>query len=106
MFAYERDVDSSLVIAAGIPENWLRENQGIGISGLSTHYGPLSYTMRAIGSVLNVKIGSGVRVPSGGIVVQPPMTTKPTQILLNGKSLPITSSIRIDAVPATLIIRY
>jgi hypothetical protein len=106
MFAYERDVDSSLVIAAGIPENWLREDQGIGIRGLSTHYGPLTYTMRAVGPALNVKIDSGVRVPSGGIVVQPPMTTKPRQILLNGAPLPIASSIRINAVPATLIIKY
>ena len=48
MFAYERDNDSSLVIGAGVPETWVREEKGVGIRNLSTHYGLLSYSMRSV----------------------------------------------------------
>lgn len=73
MFAYENDNDSTLVIGAGIPSKWLREDNGVGIKDLSTHYGPLTYTMRQGPKGITVMIDSGVRVPRGGIIVKPPV---------------------------------
>ena len=90
MFAYERDTDSSLVIGAGIPASWTREGNGIGITRLSTHYGLLSYTMRATPRGMEVKIESGLRMPPGGIIVKPPL----------GRETKVTS------LPATLRIAY
>jgi hypothetical protein len=85
MFAYERDNDSSLVIGAGVPASWIRDESGIRITGLSTHYGPLSYTMRATMRGVKVRIESGLRVPKGGIVIQPPLAGE-TRVT----SLPVT----------------
>jgi hypothetical protein len=88
MFAYERDNDSSLVIGAGVPASWIRDESGIRITGLSTHYGPLSYTMRATTRGVKVRIESGLRIPRGGIVIQPPLagetkvTTLPATLML------------------------
>jgi len=73
MFAYERDADSSLVIGAGIPASWLREDDGVGVTGLSTHYGLLTYSMRAAADGIQVKVSSGIRMPRGGIIVRPPL---------------------------------
>jgi hypothetical protein len=87
MFAYERDVDSTLVIGAGIPAAWLREGP-VGIKELSTHYGPLTYTMRSVKAGTEVKIESGLRMPKGGIVIKPP-SGKDTKVM----SLPATLTI-------------
>ena len=73
MFAYENDNDSTLVIGAGIRSQWLREDNGVGIRNLSTHYGRLSYTMRAVRGGTRVSIESGIRIPQGGIIIKPPV---------------------------------
>jgi hypothetical protein len=106
MFSYERDVDSSLVIAGGIPERWLREDQGVAVSGLSTHYGRLGYSMRANGSSIEMKFEPGLRLPPGGIVIQPPMASKPRQLIVDGKTVTIGKEIKIMSVPSTVTIRY
>ena len=58
MFAYERESDSSLVVAAGVPESWVMERPGVTVRRLSTHYGPLSFTIR--------NENGNVRVPIAG----------------------------------------
>ena len=90
MFAYENDVDSSLVIGAGIPASWTREGNGVAIRNLSTHYGLLSYSMRTTAKGMQVKIDSGVRMPAGGIIIRPPL----------GRQTKVTS------LPASLTISY
>ncbi|HUQ20002.1 MAG TPA: hypothetical protein VM099_10355, partial [Gemmatimonadaceae bacterium] len=71
MFAYERESDSSLVIAAGIPESWVRQS-GVRIQNLSTHYGRLSYSMRAVNDSVVTQI-SGSRIPPGGLIIESPI---------------------------------
>jgi hypothetical protein len=69
MLAYEREEDSSLVIGAGVPDEWLDAEPGVVVRNLSTHYGPLSFTMRRVGGNVRVRLERGVRIPPGGIVV-------------------------------------
>jgi hypothetical protein len=87
MLAYERDADSSLVIAAGVPDAWARDSSGVGVRGLSTPYGPLSYTLRTRGDVLEARVEAGLRVPPGGIVIAPPVpqTFAALDVRVNGK---------------------
>lgn len=106
MFAYERDTDSSLVVAAGVPENWLREDNGIRIANLSTHYGRLKYSMRARGNDLRIDIAPGLRIPRGGIVIDPPFKSRPKRVLVNGVSVPYGGVIRVTSLPAMLRVSY
>ena len=68
LFAYERETDDALVLAAGIDPRWL-DGDGIAVSGLQTVYGPLEYSLRreSPGS-LHLRIGSGAH-PPGGVVI-------------------------------------
>ncbi len=74
-FAYEDDADSSLVIGAGVPEEWLA-GEGVSVAGMRTTYGTLSYRARLLsdGST-HVSVESGIRVPPGGIVIQLPVSS-------------------------------
>src|SRR6185369_16604290 len=67
LFAYERESDRSLVIAAGIPDAWL-DGEGVTIANLKTPYGPLGYSLRHEGDALHLHIDAGTRVPPGGFV--------------------------------------
>ncbi|MEO8578258.1 MAG: coagulation factor 5/8 type domain-containing protein, partial [Gemmatimonadales bacterium] len=107
MFAFEREADSSLVIGAGIPEKWVREGEGLSISGLSTHYGTLGFAMHSSGSDIEVTIDGGVRVPSGGVVVRSPSDRRIQQTLLNGD--PVANGpgeLVVRALPAVVTFKY
>jgi hypothetical protein len=67
MFAYDRESDQSLVIAAGIPDSWL-DGEGIAVSKLRTPHGLLSYTLRREKGVLKLNVDAGLKMPKGGIV--------------------------------------
>jgi hypothetical protein len=86
LFAYERESDRSIVIAAGLPVDWL-DGDGIAVERLRTPYGMLSYTLkRDRDKVLLVVAANDLKLPSGGIVFAPP----------NG------GEVRIRSLPATL----
>ena len=107
MFAFEREADSSMVIGAGIPEKWVRAENGVKIGGLSTHYGRLSYTMRAVGDALEARIEAGVRVPAGGLVVRSPSDRPLRQAVVNGASVkPGTGEVIVRSLPAVITFRY
>ena len=107
MFAYERESDSTLVIGAGVPESWVMERPGVTVRRLSTHYGPLSFTMRNEAGNVRVSMQSGIRLPPGGIVVRPPFSRPPRESRVNGvvaAPLP-TGGVVVRAVPAEVVFR-
>jgi hypothetical protein len=71
MFAYVREDDDALVIAAGLPADWL-EGEGVQVAGLRTPYGALAYSLRSEGRRLFVDVPAGLSLPKGGLIVALP----------------------------------
>ncbi|NBW08568.1 MAG: carbohydrate-binding protein, partial [Caulobacteraceae bacterium] len=71
LFVYERDSDHALVLAAGLPLDWVDSPTGVGVREVRTAYGALSYSFRKDGAVRVLTIEPGV-TPPGGFVVQWP----------------------------------
>ena len=88
-FAYERTADSALVLGAGIPETWVREEPGVDVRGLRTYYGTLGYSMRMRGKTVVVRFTSGLRVPPGGIVVRSPLARALSRAVADGTPVAI-----------------
>ena len=84
LFAYERNGDNALVLAAGVPMSWL-DGDGIRLVGLHTPFGRLSYRMRKSGRRLLLHVDGGIRLPPGGIVVALPEGRTPAPARVNGK---------------------
>jgi hypothetical protein len=103
LFVYERESDSALVIAAGIPEAWLADS-GVAVNGLSTWWGPLSYTVGRNGGTVIVSIVGGVRVPPGGVVVYPPGAGTVTRVRVDGKAAKVGSdgSVVVKSLPSVI----
>ncbi|HEV8480906.1 MAG TPA: discoidin domain-containing protein [Candidatus Eisenbacteria bacterium] len=107
-FAYDRERDSTLVLAAGVPWTWVSRGSGVGIDGLRTPYGKLNYTLRAKAGGAEMHIEDGIRVPSGGLVVRAPSPTKAFRsAIVNGKTTPINASgeVVVREVPADIQLR-
>ena len=106
MLAYERDADSSLEICAGIPDDWVRDPQGVSVRGLPTHFGPLSYSVRTEGNRVVVAIGEGTAIPPGGIRVRSPLSAAPHAI---GGATAAPDDPRdavVDRLPARVVFTY
>lgn len=69
LFAYERYRDQAIVLAAGIPDDWL-DGDGIAIRDLRTPYGTLSYALKRVDGELRLTVAdTGMRMPPGGLVL-------------------------------------
>jgi hypothetical protein len=85
MFAYEREDDDALVLAAGLPRSWLIDGPGAGVERMPTHHGVLSYSVRREGeNALLFALSGDLVVPRGGIVLDPPLPAPLVAADVNG----------------------
>jgi len=103
LFAYEREQDDALVIAAGVPPQWL-DGDGVAIENLRTPFGKLSYSLRRDADRVLLVISDGdFRLPPGGVVFQWPGNGEPGRTRVNGKRTEWKQNeLRIRALPATI----
>ncbi|WP_225540373.1 discoidin domain-containing protein [Xanthomonas sp. XNM01] len=100
MFAYTRERDDSLVLAAGVPADWL-DGEGIAISGLRTPHGELSYTLRRRDGVLQLDVPAGTALPPGGLVLPWPYDTEAGAVSIDGQPAALDDgAVRVTKAPA------
>lgn len=86
LFAFERE-DGALVLAAGIPAGWLASGREVGVRRLRTPHGPLSYSLRREKDGLRFSVDA-LAVPSGGVVLRPPLEAPSRRVLVDGRPVP------------------
>jgi F5/8 type C domain len=98
MLAFERERDQSLVVAAGVPAQWLEDEGGVAVEGLPTWYGTLGFLMSRVsdGVEMDLTLAGDARMPAGGIVVRPPGDAPLRAVVVNGR--PITRFTDTQAV--------
>ncbi|MCP4410346.1 MAG: hypothetical protein GY807_21890 [Gammaproteobacteria bacterium] len=109
LFAFERDADQALVIAAGIPDAWLMAKGGVAIHGLPTWYGTLNYSlMREQTGTLHMRLSGDLRLPPGKIILQPPGDKPLREVLVNAEPIQsfTTNQATIETFPAEVVVRY
>jgi hypothetical protein len=81
LFAYERDADRSLVLAAGLASEWL-DGAGVRVDRMPTPYGRLSYSLRRTDSAtLRFEIGGGI---AAKLILRPPLTAPLRRVVVDG----------------------
>jgi hypothetical protein len=108
LFADERD-DGSLVVAAGVPEAWVRDEPGVRVSGLATHFGLLDLTLRAEGAHrIHAAFGPGLRRPPNGIVLASPLTRPLREVVIDGRARASEdpAHVHLEGVPAEIVLCY
>jgi hypothetical protein len=108
LFAYERDADGALVLAAGIPAQWLAGDDTVGVRRLPTHYGILTYAVHREGpTALRMRISGDLGIPPGGFVVQLPLPGPLASVMVNDHPAPFAGAeVRIEEFPADVVLTY
>jgi hypothetical protein len=109
MCVYERESDHALVLAAGIPADWVASEEGLTLKRLPTHYGVLHYTLRSAGpDALQMRLWGDLTLPPGRIVVQPPLPRPLTAVSVNGAAVDTftATSATIGEFPAEVVLTY
>lgn len=111
LFAYEREADGALVVAAGIPAGWLAGGERVGIRGLPTRWGWLTYRLERTAGRLTARIEALApisKVPPGGVVLDLPREPgPPPRVWIDGAPAPAAAmaadgTIRLSRLPATV----
>jgi hypothetical protein len=85
LFAYEREADDSLVLAAGLPDDWFDHGRTNGVTGLPTYYGRLSYSLERGKNGWRIEIAPLERSPRGGIDVRLPVSAAGGLLFVSGR---------------------
>ncbi|WP_442681815.1 discoidin domain-containing protein [Stenotrophomonas sp. JC08] len=102
MFAYEREHDASVVLAAGVPVDWLT-GKGIAVDGLRTAHGRLNFSLQRSERKLSLRVAEGLLLPEGGLVLPWPYEGTPGEASINGEPVPWSGTeLRIMALPANV----
>lgn len=74
MVAAEREADDSLVLASGMPWEWIAGEGGFSVRGLPMRHGVLDFSIAVQDSkTIQVAIGGNLAEPEGGITIIPPL---------------------------------
>jgi hypothetical protein len=103
LFAWEREKDGALVLAAGIPAGWLRGGPGVAVRRLRTPHGLLDYTLRTDQRGLRFSV-TGPAMPPGGLALRPPLEAAPRRVTVNGRTVPFSGEeLVIRQLPADVL---
>jgi hypothetical protein len=81
LFAYEREADESLILAAGLASEWI-DGAGVRVDKMPTLYGALSYSLRRVDSnTLRFEIGAGI---AAKIILRPPLGASLRSVMVDG----------------------
>jgi hypothetical protein len=73
MVACEREADDSLVLASGMPWDWISSDEGFTVNSLPTRFGSLDFHISSDGHEMRVSVGGTLAIPAGGLSISPPL---------------------------------
>ena len=107
MFAYEIDDEHSIVLGAGLKDDWIKE--GLSVKNLPTHYGNLSYAITSQQSgIIRINISGTVSAHKTPIFIPIILLSAPLKkSLVNGTEvLPHSGYVIITEIPANVELLY
>ncbi len=102
LFAYERDADRTLVVAAGLAPEWL-EGGGVRVREMPTPYGALSYSLRRVdAATLRFELANAI---DARIVLRPPLGSALRAVRVGGREYSEfdSDSVTLPGTPAEVI---
>ncbi|MBI5503244.1 MAG: discoidin domain-containing protein [Deltaproteobacteria bacterium] len=103
LFAFERERDAALVLAAGLDPHWLAGGFEVAADNLPTYHGTLCYTLRAEdAATLLLSLSGSLAVPPGGFVLRPPLPGPLLRAEVDGTPVPVDdlAGVTIHSCPA------
>jgi hypothetical protein len=101
LFAYERESDRVLVLAAGLASEWI-EGDGVRVRAMPTLYGALSYSLRRIDArTVRFDIAPGIDCR---MILKPPLEAPLREVRIDGAAVRVDGdSISVPSAPAEVL---
>ena len=108
MFAYERERDTALVVASGIPDAWVSDTTGINVEGLRTYDGILNLSLHPKGKRVIVELSGTIDPAVSKIVLVSPLSGKVRGVKVDGSTRRMTPAgeVRVTRLPAKIEFTY
>ncbi len=84
-FVYEDEADGSLVVGAGLKDEWVDAPEGMAVKHLPTIYGELNYSIQKTGANYRVNLSGNVKMPQVNIRIKNFKDIRPQKVLINGQ---------------------
>jgi hypothetical protein len=108
MLAYERERDSAIVVAPGIPDAWVRDSAGVSIQGLRTYGGELSFRIHPAGKHIIADLSGNIDLSRWKLILASPLGKPLRGVTIDGKALrvPGSAEVQIKRLPAKVELTY
>jgi hypothetical protein len=108
MFVYDRERDSSHVLCAGIPDQWVRDPAGVTVEGLATYHGTISYILSRKGRRVIADVSGSFEAAHHRLVIMAPLTGTLSRVTVNGRRVPVRANqeVVLDVLPSTVEFTY
>lgn len=108
IFVYENDFDTSLILGAGLKEEWVDSPEGVSIFKMPTYYGDINYTVKKYQDGYEIILTGSLEIPKGKIIFKNFKSYIPSKVLINGvfSNNFNTNDIFVDHIPASIFIKY
>ncbi|MFH0954176.1 MAG: discoidin domain-containing protein [Verrucomicrobiota bacterium] len=105
-FLYEDESAGRLILAAGIPEEWLSEQETAFVRDAPTCWGRISYSLRRESNTVFASVSGPAKVPRG-IFLRSPVSAPIREATVNGTPCPaVADGVQIEALPAEVVISH
>ncbi len=107
-FAYEDETDNSLVIGAGLPEEWIDAPEGVVIKNFPTCYGLIDYSLLKKKNYYELLLNGDIKIPPEKIIFKNFKKQPPKLVRINGQNRMNFSDqdIVIEKIPSHVEIYY
>jgi len=109
MFVYENEYDETLVLGAGLHQDWIDAPEGMSVENLPTYYGDISFAVEKEGNNYRFNIYGDCKLPANGIRIRNFNGSKlPKKITVNGTEIKSFNEkeIGVNVMPAEILIYY
>lgn len=109
MFVYEDELDQSLVLMAGLRQDWIDHPEGLSVENLPTYYGVISYSVIKQNNAYILDLSGDLRLPANGIRIKNFNGGRaPIAVQINGKAVNEFSKniINLSTLPARVVVNY
>jgi hypothetical protein len=108
MFVFERERDSAHVLAAGIPDAWVKDKAGVKVQGLQTPYGLVHFNISTSGNALRVSVSGTFDAGGHKLVLRSPLSKAPKTMRVDGRkfTLPISGEVVLRRLPTNVVFSY
>jgi len=104
MFVYEDESKDALVLFAGVPERWTKEDGGVSFKGFRTYFGTLDAKLIGEKDGIRMSFAGQLSLPKGGLTVRSVKDSPSSEVRVDGNLVKeVDGAITLHTMPREIV---